>query len=119
MVHPYGSKPFFFNGSEVPPAPLHVKDRFLLAQQVFLANLDRRVPPAVHHQRLVPAQQPGGIHPQAQVSRPFGELRRLRVIPETFHTVFLSVYPLVSAGSIRQPSGSPGVSALEGLTASQ
>src|SRR5207302_11509353 len=67
---------------QVPAAAFHVEDRFLLAEQGFLADLHRGVAAAVQHQGLVAAEQPRGVDAQAEVAP---ELLRFPIAPETLH----------------------------------
>src|SRR5215210_8070569 len=75
-------EPGRLDGLQVPPAPLDVEDVLLLAEQIALADLDRRVSPAMEHQRLVPPQQTRGIDPQAEVAF---VVRGFVVVPEALH----------------------------------
>jgi hypothetical protein len=70
------------DGLQVPAAALHVEHVLFLAEEVFLAQLDRGIAAAVEHERAVAAEEAGGVDARPERA---GELRRLGVAPEAFH----------------------------------
>ncbi len=69
-------------GFQVPAAAFDVQDVFVLAEQVFLRQLDRGVAAAVQHQGPVAPEQARTIGAQLQFTL---ALRRFAVVPQTLH----------------------------------
>ncbi len=67
---------------QIPAAAFDVEDRLLLAEQVFLPDLDRSVAATVQHQGLVAAEQPRSVDAQAEIA---AELSCFPVVPQASH----------------------------------
>ncbi len=69
-VHPHGREAAGLDRGEVPAAAFHVEQFDGFADGVCFPNFDRRVTTAVQHQRLVPTEQAGRVHPLCEVASP-------------------------------------------------
>src|SRR6185436_8581431 len=67
---------------QVPAAALYVEHLLLVAEQVRLAQLDRRIAAAMQHQRLVAPEQARGVHAWTERA---GEASCFGVVPEALH----------------------------------
>ena len=82
MGHAYRRKACFFDEFEVPAAAFDIENFLVIADEIALADFDRRIAAAVQHERLVAAQQTRGIDALRKIAAIFA---RFAVIPEALH----------------------------------